>query len=130
MTKTPNLLWSALKAIPFLWLMLAHIASLNAHPPEFHSNGAKSGQKPTLVAKKDVADEADRQIAYFQFEFLSVFALDCPTEIQPLVIQQALAELHVATQTPQALPLQELLANRASLHARLIISIDMPALLH
>jgi hypothetical protein len=108
-----------LKAIVFILLFTIHTHSLNAHPPEFHQKVIKAGKTSTLAANPKVADEADRQIAYFQFEFLSAVALQCPTGIQPVVIQQSLAELHLATQSPQALPLQELLAKRASLHAQL-----------
>ncbi|RLS98899.1 MAG: hypothetical protein DWI13_02200, partial [Planctomycetota bacterium] len=119
MTKSRNIPWIGLNTIVFLSLAISHAALLHSHPPEFHQKGIKAGKTTTLIANKNVADEADRQIAYFQFEFLSALALECPTEIQPFVIQQALAELHVATQTPQVLPLQELQANRASLHAKL-----------
>lgn len=119
MTKSRNILWIGFNTIVFLSLAISHAGLLYSHPPEFHQKGIKAGKTPIWIANKNVVDEADRQIAYFQFEFLSALAFECPTEIQPPVIQQALAELHLATQAPQALPLHELLANRASLHAKL-----------
>lgn len=119
MTKSQVVLRIGLNTIAFLSLVISHAAWLRAHPPEFHQEGITAGNTTTSIANKNVADEADRQEAYFHFEFFSNLALECPNEIQQRVIQQALAELHVARQVPQALPLQELLANRASLHAKL-----------
>lgn len=119
MTKIPGILRIGLNTIAFLSLVISHSAWLRAHPPEFHQEGITSGKTTTLNANKNVADEVDRQEAYFHFEFFSNLALECPNPIQPLVIQQALAELQFARQAPQAVPLQKLLDNRASLHAKL-----------
>ncbi len=118
-TKSRDILRIGLNTIAFMSVVISHSAWLRAHPPEFHPKGSNAGTMPTLATQKTGADETDRQEAYFHFEFLSNLALECPNEIQPLVIQQALAELHVATQAPQALPLQKLLDDRASLRAKL-----------
>ncbi len=79
----------------------------------------KASATAAIMANKNIANEVDRQLAYFQFEFLTTVAAECATKIQPVIIEQALSELHFATQAPQALPLQELLSRRNSLHSKL-----------
>jgi hypothetical protein len=107
------------QAIVFLLIAVGQMALLDAHPPEFHRKGVKVSTASTLAANKQAVEELDRQLAYFQFEFLTALAFECPTSIQPAVIQQALAEFHFATQVPQALPLEQLLTQRASLHIKI-----------
>ena len=107
------------QAIVFLLIGVGQTALVDAHPPEFHRKGVKVSTASTLAANKQAVEELDRQLAYFQFEFLTALAMECPTSIQPAVINQALAEFHFATQVPQALPLEKLLGQRAALHAKI-----------
>lgn len=95
------------------------MALLGAHPPEFHRKGMKVSTASTLAASKQASEESDRQFAYFQFEFLTALAIECPTSVQPDVINQALAEFHFATVAPQALPIEKLLERRVSLHTKI-----------
>ena len=92
-----------------------------AHPPESKPNGSASGQvgEPQEKEPADPVSEADRQVAYFQFESLSWLASRCPSPLQQETIQQALVELQTATQLPQAPSLKTLVAKRISLQAKL-----------
>ncbi|MFY7874617.1 MAG: hypothetical protein ACOVQM_04175, partial [Pirellula sp.] len=107
------------QTIAFLLIGVGQTARVDAHPPEFHRKGVKVSTASTLAANKQAVEELDRQLAYFQFEFLTALAIECPTSIQPAVINQALAEFHFATQVPQALPLEKLLGQRAALHSKI-----------
>jgi hypothetical protein len=92
-----------------------------AHPPESKPNVPASGQagEPQEKEPANPVAEADRQVAYFQFESLSWLASRCPSPLQRETIQQALAELQTATQLPQAPSLKTLVAERTSLQAKL-----------
>jgi hypothetical protein len=92
-----------------------------AHPPESRGLVAAASQVGNAQehASADSVSEADRQVAYFQFESLSWLASRCPSPLQRETIQQALAELQTATQLPQAPSLKTLVAERTSLQAKL-----------
>ena len=92
-----------------------------AHPPEARGVVAAAVQVGNAQEQgpADPVSEADRQVAYFQFESLSWLATRCPSPLQRETIQQALAELQTATQLPQAPSLKTLVAERISLQAKL-----------
>ena len=92
-----------------------------AHPPESRGVVAAAVQVGNAQEQgpADPVSEADRQVAYFQFESLSWLATRCPSPLQRETIQQALAELQTATQLPQAPSLKTLVAERISLQAKL-----------
>ena len=89
-----------------------------AHPPHLHRKRevvAQAGQTKPLSE----ASELDRQVAYFQFEFLADVARRCPLDIQSVVIQQLLDEHRFAVQLPQARELQSLELSRQTLDRKL-----------
>ncbi len=63
------------QAIVFLSIAVGQMASLDAHPPEFHQKGVKVSTASTLAGNKQPVEEFDRQFAYFQFEFLAAYHL-------------------------------------------------------
>jgi hypothetical protein len=65
------------------------------------------------------ATEADRQVAYFEFEYLSELAKRFPTRHQAQVVRQLIDEHRLATQSPAAPPVAQLQQRRASLHEAL-----------
>ena len=63
-----------LQAVVLVALAIVDLALIEAHPPEFHRKTVNAAKTNIPIAAKKVADQADRQIAYFQFEFLTAFA--------------------------------------------------------
>lgn len=99
-----------LLAMPGVWV--------DAHPPKPKRRQAT----PSLVvnpisATPAAVSELDRQQAYFQFEFLASLAASCPLPIQQRIVQQLVAEHRLATQSPQALSLEQLRSDRDSLRS-------------
>lgn len=105
-------------------LTLTFFASLTApaHPPESHRKRGDTNE-PVRIAQRaeagPVVTEADRQQAYFAFEFLSELAERCPMTLQQAILRQLIDEHRLATQTPDAPPLDKLRQSRQSLHAKL-----------
>ncbi|MFO0065368.1 MAG: hypothetical protein ACK523_05335, partial [Pirellulaceae bacterium] len=62
------------------------------------------------------ASEADRQVAYFEFEYLSELAKRFPTRHQAEVVRQLIDEHRLATGAPAAPSVAQLQQRRASLH--------------
>ena len=86
-----------------------------AHPPEFHRNKSTTTDSsiPTVAQEANSPpSEFDRQVAYFQFEFLLDLAGRCPLAIQTQVVQHLIEENRLATQSPQAIGLIELQEKR------------------
>ncbi len=95
-------------------LLLATCSLVTAHPPKFHRpRGAV-----TVVQKSagPSVSELDRQIAFFQFEFLADVALRCPVPCHRDVVQQLIEEQRLAVQIPQALPHDQLVASRETIY--------------
>lgn len=115
----PSIGFSWLPTIVFtvgIWLCLLWVNYGDAHPPGNHRPVTKANAANAMADNNRVVGETDRQVAYFQFEFLSSFVYHCPTEDQSAIIAQALEELRVATQSPQAIALNELVKRRATIH--------------
>lgn len=97
-----------------------------AHPPEYHRNkSATTNSAIPTVAQQAYSPplELDRQVAYFQYEFLLDLVRRCPLANQTQVVQQLIEENRLATQSPQAIGLSELQEKRRlladALHQRL-----------
>ncbi len=119
-TKSRDILRIGLNTIAFMSVVISHSAWLRAHPPEFSSKRQQRGNNAdTGYQKTGADDETDRQEAYFHFEFLSNLALECPQRNPATCNPTGTRRTSFATQAPQALPLQKLLDDRASLRAKL-----------
>ncbi len=109
--------FSSRKLIGLLVLLTTNSVAL-AHPPHLHRKRevvAQTGQpKPSSGAS-----ELDRQVAYFQFEFLSDVSRLCPLDIQSVVIQELLDEHRFAVQLPLARELHSLDGSRQTLDKKL-----------
>ena len=81
MAQRLNTSFVGIQAVVLVALAIANLSPIEAHPPEFHRRKVNAPKTNIPIAGKKVADEADRQIAYFQFEFLTAFAHQCPTDI-------------------------------------------------
>jgi hypothetical protein len=89
-----------------------------AHPPEFHRNKSTptNSSIPTVAQKAhSPPSELDRQVAYFQFEFLLDLVRRCPLAIQTQVVQHLIEENRLATKSLQAIGLSELQEKRQML---------------
>jgi hypothetical protein len=93
-------------------LLVAAIAA--AHPPEFHrARMARQGdveREPT---------EADRQAAWFAFEFFTAFVGRVGSPLADQAVAQAIDEQRFATKSPGARGLADLERSRGELIARL-----------
>lgn len=99
-----------------LWFCAA--SAVFSHPPEFHRNKL-NGPVKTATSVQSAVGELDRQVAFFQFEFLADVVRRCPLDIRPEIIRQLLDEHHLATQAPQAPELGQLVKARKELDAKL-----------
>lgn len=103
--------------LPIAMLLLATCSLATAHPPKFHRP-----RGPVAVVQKSAepsVSELDRQIAFFQFEFLADVALRCPVPCHRDVVQQLIEEQRLAVQIPQALPHDQLVARREAVTRQL-----------
>jgi hypothetical protein len=93
-----------------------------AAAPASHRSGDSS--KPEKTGKENAqgrveASEADRQAAYFEFEYLSELAKRFPTRHQAEVVRQLIDEHRFATGAPEAPSIAKLQQRRAALHEAL-----------
>jgi hypothetical protein len=95
-------------------------------PPAAASSSKASGDafnpekvNPESVQGRLAASEADRQVAYFEFEYLSELAKRFPTRHQAEVVRQLIDEHRLATGAPAAPSVALLQQRRASLHEAL-----------
>jgi len=108
----------AIRQLIWVPMLLTASSIVLAHPPHLHRNRVVVAQAaPTKPLPG--ASELDRQVAYFQFEFLADVARRCPLDIQSAVIQQLLHEHRFATQLPQARELRSLAESRQTLDQQL-----------
>ncbi len=104
------------------WMWVLLLLTTNsfalAHPPHLHRKREVVAQAGPTKSSSGVS-ELDRQVAYFQYEFLSDVARRCPLDIQSVVIQQLLDEHRFAVQLPEARELLSLEVSRQTLDKKL-----------
>lgn len=96
--------------LAMLLLVTCNVA--NAHPPKFHRQSSAVAvvqESPQPLAS---VSELDRQMAFFQFEFLADVAQRCPISCQRDVVRQLIEEQRLAAQLHQAIPRDQLVASR------------------
>ena len=99
---------------------LTTVSATLAHPPQYHRKSMVRPASAVADQHRDVVvSELERQIAFFQFEFLADVALRCPVSCHQEVVQQLIEEQRLAIQIPQALLHDQLVASREAVTRQL-----------